>query len=71
MSRPKPRVLLSYTDPKTYQSEQVITIQAFYVVFYEGKPINLKNVNNLVKSQTVSLQYLRKLQSILYFTEKK
>lgn len=48
MSRPKPNVLLSYTDPKTYQSEQIIAITAFYVVFYDGKPINIKNVNNII-----------------------
>ena len=47
MSRPKPTVLLSYTDPKSYQTEQVIATKAIYVVCYEGKPINLKSVNLL------------------------
>lgn len=48
MSRPKPKVLLSYTDPKTYQTEQVIGVRALYVLFYDGVPVNLKSVNTLV-----------------------
>lgn len=47
MSRPKPKVLLSYTDPKTFQSEQIIAAKAIYAVFYDGNPINLKSVNTL------------------------
>ncbi len=47
MSRPKPRVLLSYTDPKSFQSEQVVAARAIYVVLYDGNPINLKSVNTL------------------------
>jgi hypothetical protein len=48
MSRPKPKVLLDYTDPKTYKSEQVLEAEAIYAVFYDGKPINLRNINSLV-----------------------
>ena len=47
MSRPKPKVLLTYTDPKTYLSEQVLAIKAMYVLFYDGQPVNLKTINNL------------------------
>jgi hypothetical protein len=47
MSRPKPKVLLSYTDPKTFQSEQVIAVKAFYMLFYDGMPINLKSLSSL------------------------
>lgn len=47
MSRPKPKVILTYTDPKTYLSEQVLAIKAMYVVFYDGQPINLKSINKL------------------------
>lgn len=47
MSRPKPKILLDYTDPKTYKSEQVLEADAIYAVFYDGKPINLRNVNSL------------------------
>jgi hypothetical protein len=48
MSRPKPKVLLNYTDPQTFQSEQVLAISAFYMVFYDGQPINLKSINTLI-----------------------
>lgn len=48
MSRPKPKILLDYTDPKTYKAEQVLEAEAIYAVFYEGKPINLRSINSLV-----------------------
>lgn len=48
MSRPKPNIILDYTDPKTYKSEQVLEAEAIYAVFYDGKPINLRSLNSLV-----------------------
>ena len=48
MSRPKPNILLNYTDPKTYKSEQVLEAEGIYAVFYQGKPINLRTLNSLV-----------------------
>lgn len=48
MSRPRPVILLEYTEPKTYKSEQVLKSEAIYAVFYDGKPINLRTVNKLV-----------------------
>lgn len=48
MSRPKPNVLLNYTDPKTYKSEQVLEADGIYAVFYQNKPINLRTMNSLV-----------------------
>ena len=48
MSRPKPSVLLDYTDPKTYKAEQVLKADAIYAVFYEGKPVNLRSLNTLL-----------------------
>lgn len=48
MSRPKPTVILDYTDPKTYKSEQVLAADAIYAVFYDGKPINLRSLNSLI-----------------------
>lgn len=48
MSRPSPVVLLEYTEPKTYKSEQVLKSNAIYAVFYDGSPINLRTVNKLV-----------------------
>jgi hypothetical protein len=48
MSRPKPEILLSHTDSKTYKSEQILAADAIYAVFYEEKPINLRSLNSLV-----------------------
>jgi hypothetical protein len=48
MSRPKPSILLLYTDPKTYKSEEVLEAEAVYAVFYEGSPINLRSLNRLI-----------------------
>ena len=47
MSRPKPNVLLDSTDPKTYQSEQVLAADGIYAVFMDGQPINLRSLNKL------------------------
>lgn len=47
MSRPKPTVLLDSTDPKTYQSEQVLAADGIYAVFMDGRPINLRSLNKL------------------------
>lgn len=48
MSRPKPSILLIYTDPKTYKSEQILEAEAVYAVFYNGDPINLRSLNSLI-----------------------
>ena len=48
MSRPKPEIILDYTDPKTYKAEQVLKADAIYAVFYDGQPINLRSLNSLV-----------------------
>lgn len=42
MSRPKPDILLDYTDKKTYRAEQVLKAEAIYAVFYKNEPINLR-----------------------------
>lgn len=49
MSRPKPTVILEFTDRKTYNSEQVLEAEQnkIFAVFYQGKPINLRNINTL------------------------
>jgi hypothetical protein len=47
MSRPKPQVLLDYTNRQTYKSEQVLEAEAIWAVFYQGKPFNLKSLNAL------------------------
>jgi hypothetical protein len=48
MSRPKPQVILSYTDPKTYKAEQVLEAEAIYAVFYDGLPVNLRSLHTLL-----------------------
>lgn len=47
MSRPKPLVLLEYTDKKTYKSEQIIQAEAIWAVFYDNQPFNLKSLHSL------------------------
>lgn len=52
MSRPKPKVLLTNTNPKTYISEQVLAVKAIYSVCFDGRPISLKAVHSLLSDQT-------------------
>jgi len=47
MSRPKPTVLLKYTDKNTFRSEEVLAADAIWAVFYQGKPFNLKSSNSV------------------------
>ena len=48
MSRPKPDVLLEYTNKNTYKSEQVLACAGIWSVYYQNQPINLKSFNSLV-----------------------
>lgn len=48
MSRPKPKVLLEFTNKNTYKSEQVLASEGIWAVYFQGKPINLKSFNSLV-----------------------
>lgn len=47
MSRPKPNILLEFTNNKTYKTEQVLEADAIWAVFYQGRPFNLKSSNSL------------------------
>ncbi len=47
MSRPRPNIILNYTNPKTYKAEQVLKADAIYAVFYKGEPINLRSLHSL------------------------
>jgi hypothetical protein len=49
MSRPKPRVLIENTDKQTYRSEQVLSSEGIWAVFFDGQPINLKTSNLLTQ----------------------
>jgi hypothetical protein len=48
MSRPKPTVLIEHTDKVTFKSEQILSSEGIWAVFYEDRPINLKSSNMLV-----------------------
>lgn len=48
MSRPKPTILLEYTNKTTYKSEQILASEGIWAVYYQNKPINLKSFNSLV-----------------------
>ena len=48
MSRPKPAILLSRVDPKTFKAEQVLKAEAIYAVFLDGQPINLRSVHTTI-----------------------
>ncbi len=43
MSRPKPTVLMSH-NLQGGKIEQILAAEAIYAVFYDGKPVNIKNV---------------------------
>tara|TARA_B100002019_G_scaffold287900_1_gene300622 strand:+ start:4038 stop:4331 length:294 start_codon:yes stop_codon:yes gene_type:complete len=47
MSRPKPHILLEYTNGTTYKCEQVLDAEAIWAVFFKDKPFNLKSSNAL------------------------
>lgn len=47
MARPKPKIIMEFTDPKTFRSEQLLDADAIYAVFHSGKPINLRSLNSL------------------------
>lgn len=48
MSRPKPNVLLEITNKKTYKTEQILSAEAIWAVFYQDKPINLKTSSVMI-----------------------
>lgn len=50
MSRPKPAILLSRVDPKTFKAEQVLKAEAIFAVFLDGQPINLRSVHTTIDS---------------------
>ena len=47
MSRPKPKILLEFTDKNTYRREEVLYAEATWAIFYQGKPFNLKSSNSI------------------------
>ena len=49
MSRPRPTVLVELTNKATYKTEQVLSSDGVWAVFFDSKPINLKTSNLLVQ----------------------
>jgi len=45
VSRPKPRILLEVTNKKTFKTDQVLEADAIWAVFFQNKPVNLKNIS--------------------------
>jgi hypothetical protein len=48
VARPKPQIILENVNQKTYKAEQVLSAEAIYAVFYQGKAFNLRTLNHLV-----------------------
>lgn len=48
MSRPKPTVLIEHVNKNNYKSEQILSCEGIWAVFYNNQPINLKSSNMLV-----------------------
>jgi len=43
VSRPKPKILLEYTNKETFKVEQILESDAIWAVFYKNQPFNLKS----------------------------
>jgi hypothetical protein len=48
MSRPKPTVLLEHVNKTNYKSDQILSSEGIWAVFYDQQPINLKTQNMLI-----------------------
>ena len=48
MSRPKPKVLVEHVNKLNYKTEQVLSSEGIWAVFYDNQPVNLKSSNMLV-----------------------
>ena len=48
MSRPKPNVLLEHVNKANYKSDQILSSEGIWAVFFNNQPINLKTQNILV-----------------------
>ena len=48
MSRPKPTVIIEHVNKKTFKSDQILSSEGIWAVYYDKMPINLKTHNILV-----------------------
>ena len=51
MSRPAPKVVLETPSTQKYRTLQIAEAEAIYAVFYEGKPICVKDVITQLNNQ--------------------
>lgn len=49
MSRPRPKIILEYTNKENFKIEQILESEAIWAVFYQDQPFNLKS-GSLVSS---------------------
>jgi len=47
MSRPKPTILMTDTNSKSFKVVQVLEAESIYAVFHKGKPINMRILNQI------------------------
>ena len=47
MSRPKPTVLVEHVNKTNYKSEQILSSEGIWAVYYNNEPINLKSSHYL------------------------
>jgi hypothetical protein len=48
MSRPKPTVILEHVNKATYKSDQVLSSEGIWAVYYDGQPVNLKSSHSII-----------------------
>lgn len=48
MTRPKPTIVIEHVNKTNYKSEQILSSEGIWAVFYDSKPINFKTHNILV-----------------------
>lgn len=46
MSRPKPVIVTEKTNKKTYKTTQILETPGIWAVFFNGKPINLRDLDH-------------------------
>ena len=56
MARPKPKIILENYNKKTHRTLQIVEAVEQYVVLYEGKPFNSKDVMTWANNPTPKYQ---------------
>jgi hypothetical protein len=50
MSRPSPKVLLEHFIKRTQRTHQIVAAEAYYVVLYNEKPFNYKDILSMLNN---------------------